>query len=118
MHHRKGASQPAMFLSLHDIAVSQNASSVWFASRWSMLKRSLVVSSQVASQMSTPVASTQDEPMDFEKGGLCLATVDQVQDSQWVSTAKHWPYGVSALGALDDTEISGRHIVRTVFCDV
>ena len=76
MHHRKGASQPAMFLSLHDIAVSQNASSVWFASRWSMLKRSLVVSSPVASQMSTPVASTQDEPRDFGTGGRCLALVD------------------------------------------
>ena len=59
-----------------------------------------------------------NEPMGFEEGGLCLVTVDQAQDSQWVSTAKHWPYGVSALGALNDTEISGKHIVRTVFCDV
>ena len=50
--------------------------------------------------------------------GNDLGLNPQVQDSQWVSTAKHWPYGVSALGALNDTEISGKHIVRTVFCDV
>ena len=27
-----------------------------------------------------------NEPMGFEKGGFCLVTVDQAQDSQWVST--------------------------------
>ena len=82
-YHLKKSAQPATFISLADVATSPNFSGMWFASRWNVLKGLIPASSQVSSTAS----SSQGDAMDFQKVGFWLATIDQVEDPQFIHGA-------------------------------
>jgi hypothetical protein len=81
-YNRKRSTQSPTFISLVDVAASQKLSGMWFASRWNILKGLIPASSQVSSGAS----SSQDNPMDFNRAGFWLATIEQVQDAEFLQT--------------------------------